>query len=65
MNLNNKQLKKEYQDLRDEFETILAGGRVCSCHLRAPCPTCTHEGNPANLIENEDAWEDKEDEWDH
>ena len=30
----------------------------CSCHTGgAPCSSCTHEGNPISLEENDDAWE--------
>ena len=59
MDLSKMQLKKEYQEKRDEFEEML-DTRGCSCHINPPCAMCVHEGNPANLIENEDAWEDKD-----
>lgn len=29
----------------------------CSCHIRPPCGSCTHPGNPRNLEGDEDAWE--------
>jgi len=33
----------------------------CSCHLNPPCGYCTDEGNPENLAENDDAWEEVDD----
>lgn len=29
----------------------------CYCHIAPPCGSCTHEGNPRNIEEDEDAWE--------
>lgn len=49
-------LKPEYQDVADDFELHYAD-RCCTCHMNAPCSWCTHEGNPHNLMENDDAWE--------
>lgn len=48
-------LKPEYQEKSDEFHDVFEY-YGCSCLKRAPCNYCTHEGNPANLEENEDAW---------
>lgn len=49
-------LKPEYQDMADEFEAIFED-EGCACFQAAPCSWCTHEGNPQNLMENDDAWE--------
>jgi hypothetical protein len=38
-------------DFRRQF-----GHGNCSCHIRPPCPSCTHEGNPLNLEETPEAW---------
>lgn len=48
-------LKPAYVELQEEFEAEFAN-HSCSCHISAPCSLCIHEGNPTNLIENEDAW---------
>jgi len=41
------------EDVYSEWQDI--GG--CSCHLGgAPCQSCTHEGNPISLEENDEAW---------
>jgi len=50
-----KRLKPEYQEQSDEYYFKYEG---CSCHIAPPCGGCVHEGNPANLAENEDAWTD-------
>ncbi len=55
-----KDLKPEYQDVADEFEAIYGFSGCCSCHLHPPCGYCTHEGNPLNLAEDDDAWEDED-----
>lgn len=34
----------------------------CSCHINPPCSYCTHEGNPDNLENIEEAWEEVPDE---
>jgi hypothetical protein len=48
-------LKKEYKEYSDMFNiNMLDSG--CTCFIRPPCPYCTHEGNPLNLNENDDAW---------
>lgn len=51
-----KQLKPEYQELADEFD-LEYRDRDCSCHISPPCSRCIHEGNPLNLAEDDDAWE--------
>ena len=53
-----RQLKPEYQKLRDNFAEQFEFYSCCSCHISPPCEFCIHEGNPSNLAENEDAWED-------
>ena len=47
-------LKSTYWGVADEF---LEMDGDCSCHINAPCYICTHEGNPQNLNEDDDAWE--------
>lgn len=54
-----KKLKSGYQELADEFEDKYADSG-CHCFQAPPCGFCTHPGNPFNLEENEDAWEDEE-----
>lgn len=50
-------LKKEYEEVADEF-FFTYYGRGCTCFLSPPCSYCTHEGNPANLEECDEAWEE-------
>jgi len=52
-----KRLKPEYQELADELDA----DACCTCHIAPPCGYCTHPGNPANLEEDEEAWEDDDD----
>jgi len=49
-----KRLKPEYQELADNFNS----DECCSCHISPPCGYCTDPGNPDNLAEDEDAWEE-------
>lgn len=49
-------LKPEYQEVADEF-WFTYRGEGCRCFISPPCSYCTHEGNPANLEETDDAWE--------
>lgn len=50
--------KPEYQKVADEFWFTFRD-RGCTCFISPPCSYCTHEGNPANLEEDPDAWEDE------
>jgi hypothetical protein len=34
------------------------GDGNCSCHINPPCGSCTHEGNPRNLDETPEAWDE-------
>jgi hypothetical protein len=34
------------------------GDGNCSCHINAPCGSCTHEGNPRNLENTPEAWDE-------
>ena len=52
-----RKLTREYQDLADEFE-IEYDDASCSCHINPPCSKCEHPGNPVNLEEHDEAWED-------
>lgn len=37
----------------------------CACHLSPPCAHCTDPDNPANVMEEDDAWEPDEPEIDY
>lgn len=50
-----RRLKPEYQDLLDAFNKA---DSQCSCHQHPPCGHCTDEGNPLNLEEDDEAWEE-------
>ena len=54
-----KRLTEEYKVLNNEFEDF-AERHGCSCHINPPCAYCTHEGNPENLLETPEAWEEIE-----
>ena len=41
----------EYQDFTSKY-----GDGNCSCFISPPCGSCTHPGNPLNLLEDDDAW---------
>ena len=51
-----KILKPEYLEIALDFENTYES---CSCHVCAPCDYCTHEGNPINLAETPDAWDEE------
>lgn len=40
---------------RDEFDWRYDGGN-CSCHISAPCSSCTHPGNPQNQEDDPECW---------
>jgi len=44
------------QALKEEFEADMAD-YGCSCHISPPCGYCMHPGNPDNLEETPEAWE--------
>ena len=48
-------LKPAYEELEKEFQEKFIHDS-CSCFRDDMCSICSHEGNPANLIENPDAW---------
>ena len=55
-------MTRTYDDLtpdaqadRDTFELDYGSGN-CSCHISAPCGSCTHVGNPLNQENDPDAW---------
>ena len=43
----------------EDFRLVFGRDGNCSCHLSAPCNSCTHPGNPLKLECDDDAWEDK------
>lgn len=49
-------LKPEFQAAYDQFMRDF-GDVGCSCHINPPCSCCIDEGNPNNLLENDDAFE--------
>jgi hypothetical protein len=57
-----KRVKRVRLCLTDEAEAEYAsfyreyGGGNCSCHISAPCGSCTHPGNPSNQAEDDTAW---------
>ena len=53
-----RSLKPEYFSLLEDFRAK-HDGRCCSCHIHPPCSWCTDPGNPLNLIEDDDAWENE------
>jgi hypothetical protein len=52
-------LNKLGQDLEDEFAAEMSDS-CCSCHISPPCSYCIHPGNPANLEESDDCWDEVE-----
>lgn len=53
-----KVLKPEWEEIQcDFFRLYRDHRRVCFIGC-APCPYCTHDGNPLNLEETEEAWEE-------
>lgn len=52
-------LNKLGQELEHEFEVEM-GDSCCSCHINPPCNYCIHPGNPLNLAESDDCWEEIE-----
>lgn len=53
-----KILTVEGAALKEQFKLALDELGGCSCHLCATCSVCTHPGNPANLAESKDLWEE-------
>jgi len=49
------ELKRQYREMYLLWMSAYNGGN-CSCHINPPCSCCTDEGNPNNLMENDDAW---------
>ena len=50
-------LKEEYRVLEEEFNDY-ADTYGCACHINPPCSYCEHEGNPINLENTPEAWEE-------
>lgn len=57
--MKDKILNEVGEQLRAEFETDYADGG-CSCHINPPCNYCMHQGNPANLEDTPEAWQEIE-----
>lgn len=55
--MKDKVLSKIGKQFRDDFEAAYAD-IGCSCRISSPCSYCMHPGNPANLEELPEAWED-------
>ncbi len=59
--IKERELKPEYQDLEDEFESLYGDGSCsCSSCSMPPCGYCEssgcHDGSPEALDDNDDAW---------
>ena len=55
-----QRLTPDAQGDADDFEYDYSCGG-CSCHIDPPCGYCVHPGNPRNLEEDDEAWEDDPD----
>lgn len=53
-----KILTVEGAAIKEQFKLALDALGGCSCHIYAPCSVCTHPGNPNNLAESPDLWEE-------
>lgn len=51
-------LTAEGFELKKKYEVNLAEQGGCSCHINPPCDSCVYPGNPDNLAESPDLWED-------
>jgi len=56
-----RRLKDWAQELYDDFQDQNRFSGGCSCHINPPCGYCTDPGNPANLEEDDTAWEEVDD----
>lgn len=45
------------QDAAHDFLEEYGSGN-CSCHISPPCGSCMHEGNPLNLENTPEAWDE-------
>lgn len=52
-----RQLNQAGEDAVAEFEDIYMN-RTCRCFISPPCSYCTHEGNPINVEETPEYWDD-------
>lgn len=50
-----RELTEDAQADRADFRSYYGDGN-CSCHLRPPCGSCTHPGNPMNQDEDDSCW---------
>lgn len=58
-------LTAEAENDSADFEREYGSINGCRCHLCPPCSYCTHPGNPANLEEDDSAWEPDPEEDNH
>lgn len=49
-------LTEDAESWRAKFEKHFGKKGNCSCHISAPCSSCTHRGNPVNQEEDDDSW---------
>ena len=52
-----RQLTPEGDELAAEFILEYGSGN-CACHISPPCGSCIHPGNPMNLEETPEMWEE-------
>lgn len=60
---HNKILSLKGSELLFQFNQAYGREGNCSCHIDPPCFSCTHGGNPMNLVEQEDCWMVPEEPW--
>ena len=53
-------LKPEWEQEYTQFRLIHGREGNCSCHLCAPCGSCSHDGHPSNIEACDEAWEPEE-----
>lgn len=53
-----KRLTPEYEELKERWESYHQEWGCRCWYVQAPCSSCLHEGNPINLEETPEAWEE-------
>lgn len=51
------ELTEEGEALEYKFQREYGSEGNCSCHLSAPCSSCTHPGNPIAIEETDEYWQ--------